>query len=64
MTMGKQNDDGQGDLSIVTTALPKTSGHPCRLIARSKNRLLPRAASAEVLELRLEYVYCTEKEAP
>ncbi len=28
MAMGKQSDDGQGDLWIVTTALPRTPGHP------------------------------------
>lgn len=28
MAMGKSSEDGQGDLWIATTALPKTSGHP------------------------------------
>jgi transposase len=28
MAMGKQDDDGQGDFWIATSALPKTSGHP------------------------------------
>jgi transposase len=28
MAMGKQREDGQGDLWIATTALPRTSGHP------------------------------------
>lgn len=28
MAMGKQNEDGQGELWIATSALPKASGHP------------------------------------
>lgn len=28
MAMGQQNDDGQGDFWIATTALPRTPGHP------------------------------------